>query len=76
VHDRLTGRSNDLGGWLQGDSPQVVWMGDLDRDGQLDLFLHDATHESGAQSWTLYLSSQAKGKHIFGRAAQFWIPGC
>jgi hypothetical protein len=40
--------------------PTILWVGDLDRDGQMDLFLNLQTGE-GQGSWALYLSSVSAG---------------
>lgn len=52
----------------------LVWVGDLDRDGKLDLYLDDNTFEKG-YSRTLYLSSQAEKGELITVAANIWA-GC
>lgn len=75
VGDKSTGHSQSLGRWLQGTSPRIQWIGDLDGDRRMDLYLRDS-HESGAQFWRLYLSRGAKGKDLVSKAAEFYTPGC
>ena len=76
VRDRVTSRSQKLGGWQLGVSPDIQWIGDLDGDGRLDMFVFDDSDESGSVSWTLYLSSRTKGDSLFEMAAWFGTPGC
>ena len=76
VRDRATGRFQSLGGWPVGLSPIIRWVGDLDGDARADLFLYDPSHESGERNWVLYLSGLAKGKSLFGKAAELYTPGC
>ena len=76
VQHRPSARVEQLRSIVLGLSPRIRWIGDLDGDGRLDLFLHDDTSETGSRSWTLYLSGQARGKSLLGRAAEFGLPGC
>ena len=76
VRDRTSGRSQALGGWMKGFSPSIQWVGDIDGDSMIDILVNDDTSETGSRSWQLYLSSDAKGKSLFGKAAVFHIPGC
>jgi hypothetical protein len=57
-------------------SAEIPWVGDLDGDGRLDLFIFDDTSETGSRGWTLYLSGNAKGNELLGKAAEFSLPGC
>jgi hypothetical protein len=65
-----------LGTWLRGTSPRIRWIGDLDDDGDLDVFLYDDTSETGSRRWTLYRAGQVRGKSLLERAAEFGLPGC
>jgi hypothetical protein len=57
------------------DLPQVIWIGDLDRDERAD-FIYDLKSGYHETRPTLYLSSMAKGSDVAGRAAQFVSVGC
>ena len=76
VRDGATLRSQVLGSWMLGVSPEIQWIGDLDGDGRLDIFVSDDSSETGSRSWTLYLSTKSKGRQVFGTAASFKTPGC
>ncbi len=50
----------------------VVWAGDLDRDGRVDLLINDV--DSGANSrynWNLYLSTEASPDQLVRKVASF-----
>ena len=49
---------------------EVIWAGDLDRDGRLD-FVVDYEEEDAGSVPTLFLSSQAKPGELVGEAADF-----
>ena len=49
--------------------PRLLWAGDLDRDGQLDLFI-DATNHYVLSAPALFLSSMAEGGHLLEKVAQ------
>jgi hypothetical protein len=55
--------------------PQLVWAGDLDRDGNLDALLDLRTHYAG-HHYVLFLSSRARSRDLVGRAAEFRVGGC
>jgi len=55
--------------------PHVVWAGDLDRDGKLDVLVQDDMSEL-AGHWTLYLSSAARGREIVHRVAELEGGSC
>lgn len=55
--------------------PQILWSGDLDRDGHLDLLL-DLTNHYNVSAPTLLLSSLAKEGLLVGFAAVFRTTGC
>ncbi len=56
-------------------TPMVIWAGDLDRDGRLDLLIDLTTHYN-LSSPTLLLSSLAKEGRLLGTAAVFSTSGC
>lgn len=56
-------------------SPELIWAGDLDRDGRLDLLL-DLTDHYNVQLYSLFLSSQAGPHEIVKLVAQFRHVGC
>lgn len=61
---------------LQADAtPRLVWAGDLDRDGKLDL-LFDATYHYNVSLLALYLSSAAKEGELVGKVAEWKTTGC
>jgi hypothetical protein len=65
---RITGCCNDT--W-----PSILWAGDLDRDGKLDLLLELSAHYAGSQL-TLFLSSAARGGDPVGEVARFLSGSC
>jgi hypothetical protein len=56
-------------------TPQLVWAGDLDRDGKIDL-LFDATYHYNVSLLVLYLSSAAKEGELVGKVAEWKTTGC
>lgn len=56
-------------------TPTVIWAGDLDRDGQLDLLLDTSDHYN-QYAPTLYLSSAARKGQLMARVALFRSTGC
>ena len=56
-------------------SPTLLFAGDLDRDGKLDLIL-DTTDHYNVRRPTLFLSTQAAPGELLGIAAQFQSVGC
>lgn len=54
---------------------EVLFAGDLDRDGRLDLIL-EATDHYNVSRPTLLLSTQARDGQIVGRVAQYEAVGC
>ena len=56
-------------GWNE-DRIELIWAGDLDRDGRLD-FLVDYAEDDAASAPTLFLSSQARSGEMVGEAADF-----
>lgn len=62
--------------WLGDDAaPGVLFAGDLDRDGELDLLLDTTSHYNVSRP-TLFLSSQAAPGELLGKAAEFESVGC
>jgi hypothetical protein len=53
----------------------LLWAGDLDRDGKLDLYLSVTQHYDVAER-KLFLSSQARRKKLVREVASFEIGGC
>jgi len=50
----------------------ILWAGDLDRDGKLDLLLNDVAHGYRRFSWDLYLSTEASPDQLVGKVATFY----
>jgi hypothetical protein len=55
--------------------PQIIWAGDLDRDGKLDLLLNLTTHYNSTRL-ALFLSSVAKGSSLVEMVAELSTTGC
>ena len=55
--------------------PALLWAGDLDGDGRLDLLLDESWHYN-LSAPTLYLSSAASGDAPVGRVARHETTGC
>lgn len=53
----------------------LLWAGDLDGDGKLDLYF-DRYNEAGATATELHLSSSAKSGELVKLVASFLIAGC
>ena len=57
------------------DTPSVVWYGDLDRDGELDLLLDEG--KENLRMWLLFLSSEVWEEwELVGGAARWMVTGC
>lgn len=56
------------------EAPRILWAGDLDADGKLDLLIDGAT-ETNVSSVMLYTSSARKGK-LLTKVAEFTTYGC
>lgn len=54
----------------------ILWAGDLDGDGKLDLLIDGADHYNVGARMRLYLSSYAPGGRLVGLAAVFESVGC
>jgi hypothetical protein len=57
------------GGW------SLLWAGDLDGDGRLDLYM-DLSNHYNASERRLFLSSQASGSNLVEEVAEFGTVGC
>ncbi len=55
--------------------PEIVWAGDLDGDGKLDLLINVPCHES-ATDVRLFLSTAAKGDALVGQVASQYTGSC
>jgi hypothetical protein len=55
--------------------PTLLWAGDLDRDGKIDLLLDVSSHENVSEL-ALFLSSDATKGEILHRTASFRATGC
>jgi hypothetical protein len=75
LNERAIEREQALGSWNIDYSPSVRWVGDLDHDGKIDIFLFDDSPETGEAFWTLFLASHAPVSGIVGRAAQLHRTG-
>jgi hypothetical protein len=53
----------------------LVWAGDLDRDGKLDLYVNVTQHYNSSER-KLFLSSQASEGQLVKEAAEFATSGC
>lgn len=60
---------------LSEEHAELIWAGDLDGDGNLDLLL-DHSSNSNATGLSLYLSTWAAPGQLVGRAATFKTLGC
>jgi hypothetical protein len=75
---RMDGHANAPGEapWLGDDAtPALLFAGDLDRDGVLDLLL-DTTDHYNLSRPTLFLSSQAGTGELLREVARFVAVGC
>ena len=64
-----------LGG--EGEPVRLLWAGDLDGDGHLDLLLDGLVHHYNAYvSLGLFLSSEATSEHLVAQVAEFTAVGC
>ena len=72
-----SGSRNDAGEWERGELavPKLLFAGDLDRDGELDLILDLSDHYDLTQV-TLLLSSEAASGQIMGEVATLGTVGC
>ncbi len=64
-HDRTAGE----------DTPSLLWAGDLDRDGKIDLLLDVSNHYAG-RHYVLYLSSEADAGELVKPVAELIVSGC
>lgn len=61
--------------WAAEYAPTVIWAGDIDGDGRLDLLL-DTTNHYNAQDMVLYLSSTAPRGRLLSSVATLEKVGC
>ena len=54
---------------------ELIWAGDLDGDGKLDLFMA-LSHHYNVVEYTLFLSSKRSGSNLVHRVAVFETKGC
>ena len=54
----------------------LYWVGDLDRDGRLDLFMDFYGYEKGGYSSALFLSSEAETGNLVKEIGYFMLGGC
>lgn len=67
---------DDRGAGLVSDKvPEIIWAGDLDRDGRLDVLLETSDHYNESEI-SLYLSSSAAKGALVRRVASFNHVGC
>jgi hypothetical protein len=66
-----------LGPWMLGDdaAPHVLFAGDLDRDGRLDLLFETSDHYNLSRP-TLFLSSAARPSEFLRRVSEHRTVGC
>jgi hypothetical protein len=57
------------------DTPSLLWAGDIDQDGQIDLLL-DISNHYAARHYVLYLSSEADEGDLVKPVAELTIAGC
>ena len=78
VQLKQAGKTQTLFRWPQAlseEHAELIWAGDLDGDGKLDLLLDHSSHYN-ATGLTLYLSTWAGPGQLVGRAATFKTVGC
>ncbi len=54
----------------------LYWVGDLDRDGKLDLYMDFYGYEKGGYSSGLFLSTEAEKGKLVGKFEYFMLGGC
>lgn len=54
----------------------LLWVGDIDGDGKLDLYMNDNSYEKGYFSSSLFLSSEAEKGNLVKESANFFTAGC
>ncbi|MDM7921671.1 MAG: hypothetical protein QUS14_05175 [Pyrinomonadaceae bacterium] len=55
---------------------ELLWVGDMDNDGRLDLYFSDYGYEKGGFGSNLFLSSPTKEENLVERVAGFGSAGC
>jgi len=56
----------------EGPFVELVWAGDLDRDGRIDLLLNDVENSYLIYKWELYLSTEASPDQLAGYVASYF----
>jgi hypothetical protein len=56
----------------EGPFVDLIWAGDLDRDGKIDLLLNDVGNSYLIYNWVLFLSTEASRGQLVGRVASFY----
>lgn len=72
IHEQVLTR---IGVFAREGAPHLIWAGDLDRDGKIDLLFDEADREFYSR-YTLYLSSAAKDGELVGKVAEWTTSGC
>lgn len=54
----------------------LLWVGDIDGDEKLDLYMNDNDYEKGSFSSSLFLSSEAEKGKLVKESANFFTAGC
>jgi hypothetical protein len=63
---------HEFGDWVG----SLLWVGDLDRDGKLDLYMDFYGYEKGGYGSGLFLSSEAEKGELVKQVADFSASGC
>lgn len=73
-------RYQDLTPWVKPEAPDaspsvdLLWFGDLDRDGKADAIINDCPYEVGCRA-SLFLSSRARPGEYIRKACEHYWPG-
>ena len=78
IEIREGGRSQVLVSFSATDAavPSLLWAGDLDHDGKLDLLINAAFHYNIYTAPVLFLSSTAEDGELLDKVAMFFATGC
>ena len=68
-------RISVVGGCCNDAYPTLLWAGDMDRDGKIDLLL-DITNHYASSNYVLFLSSAADASHLVTEVAHFRSGSC
>lgn len=69
-------RVGGLEGKTESPNTRLIWAGDLDRDGKMDLILDVSDHYNHLHQIRVYTSGEAKNGDLLGLAASFSAVGC